>query len=142
MGRFMGRPGRSFMFRLYDVSLAADANWHVVIGLSARLPHKLDHMDDKLFRFCMCARLFIHKASVDEVGPRYVVFTILRVYGIWGRDWKSLILVAPLALARPLLGIVRLQRSLFRLRFADKEGRFKLLKNGLSARLRPSVSRS
>ncbi|TFK90250.1 hypothetical protein K466DRAFT_597097 [Polyporus arcularius HHB13444] len=30
-------------------------------------------------------------------------FTILRVYGVWGRDWKPLLLVIPLTLVKPAL---------------------------------------
>ncbi|KAI0752826.1 hypothetical protein C8Q80DRAFT_1118138 [Daedaleopsis nitida] len=33
----------------------------------------------------------------------FTAFTILRVYGVWGRDWKPLLLVVPLALVKPIL---------------------------------------
>ncbi|KAI1790336.1 hypothetical protein LXA43DRAFT_510697 [Ganoderma leucocontextum] len=35
----------------------------------------------------------------------FAAFTILRVYAVWGRDWKPLLVVIPLSLARPLLFI-------------------------------------
>ncbi|KAI0653338.1 hypothetical protein C8Q70DRAFT_937757 [Cubamyces menziesii] len=34
-------------------------------------------------------------------------FTCLRIYAIWGRDWKALIFVLPLALFKPILGIYK-----------------------------------
>ena len=34
-------------------------------------------------------------------------FTAIRVYGVWGRDWRPLVVVLPLALARPAYTIVR-----------------------------------
>ncbi|RDX48618.1 hypothetical protein OH76DRAFT_1483717 [Lentinus brumalis] len=36
----------------------------------------------------------------------FASFTILRVFGVWGRDWKPLLLVIPLTLVRPALYIV------------------------------------
>ncbi|RPD57834.1 hypothetical protein L226DRAFT_540198 [Lentinus tigrinus ALCF2SS1-7] len=36
----------------------------------------------------------------------FASFTILRVYGVWGRDWKPLVIVVPLTLVRPALYIV------------------------------------
>ncbi|KAI0351958.1 hypothetical protein OH77DRAFT_1498209 [Trametes cingulata] len=33
----------------------------------------------------------------------FTAFTTLRVYGVWGRDWKPLLIVLPLSLVRPIL---------------------------------------
>ncbi|EJF60686.1 hypothetical protein DICSQDRAFT_137227 [Dichomitus squalens LYAD-421 SS1] len=35
----------------------------------------------------------------------FAAFTTLRVYAVWGRDWKPLLLVVPLTLAKPVLQI-------------------------------------
>ncbi|KAI0653343.1 hypothetical protein C8Q70DRAFT_1036878 [Cubamyces menziesii] len=32
-------------------------------------------------------------------------FTCLRVYGIWGKDWKPLLIVVPLALVKPFVSL-------------------------------------
>ncbi|RPD57853.1 hypothetical protein L227DRAFT_577549 [Lentinus tigrinus ALCF2SS1-6] len=36
----------------------------------------------------------------------FAAFTILRVYAVWGRDWKPLVVVVPLSVARPVLFVV------------------------------------
>ncbi|KAI9059899.1 hypothetical protein FKP32DRAFT_1579041 [Trametes sanguinea] len=36
----------------------------------------------------------------------FSVFTCLRIYGVWGRDWKPLLLVLPLTLVKPIAGII------------------------------------
>ncbi|KAI0701015.1 hypothetical protein C8T65DRAFT_579979 [Cerioporus squamosus] len=36
----------------------------------------------------------------------FAAFTIIRVYAVWGRDWKPLVVVIPLSMARPILFIV------------------------------------
>ncbi|KAM5537914.1 hypothetical protein V8D89_008390 [Ganoderma adspersum] len=33
----------------------------------------------------------------------FAAFTVIRVYAVWGRDWKPLLAVLPLSLARPIL---------------------------------------
>ncbi|PIL33714.1 hypothetical protein GSI_04339 [Ganoderma sinense ZZ0214-1] len=33
----------------------------------------------------------------------FAAFTVIRVYAVWGRDWKPLLVVIPLSLARPVL---------------------------------------
>ncbi|KAI0740828.1 hypothetical protein C8Q76DRAFT_689554 [Earliella scabrosa] len=33
----------------------------------------------------------------------FAAFTILRVYGVWGRDWKPLLLIIPLTLIKPII---------------------------------------
>ncbi|TBU37654.1 hypothetical protein BD309DRAFT_973604 [Dichomitus squalens] len=35
----------------------------------------------------------------------FAAFTIIRVYAVWGRDWKPLLVVIPLSMARPLFFI-------------------------------------
>ncbi|KAI0653346.1 hypothetical protein C8Q70DRAFT_1036957 [Cubamyces menziesii] len=35
----------------------------------------------------------------------FSVFVCLRIYGIWGREWKPLLIVLPLCLVKPILGI-------------------------------------
>ena len=37
---------------------------------------------------------------------RYTAFTCLRVYGIWGKDWKPLLIVVPLAIVKPFVSLV------------------------------------
>ncbi|KAI0700995.1 hypothetical protein C8T65DRAFT_559598, partial [Cerioporus squamosus] len=61
--------------------------------------------DESLFQ--TCGRI----DRVDDVLTiinyfAFASFTILRVYGVWGRDWKPLLLVIPLTLVRPALYIV------------------------------------
>ena len=41
--------------------------------------------------------------SSNDIGE---AFTSLRVYGVWGRDWKPLLAVVPLTLIKPALIIV------------------------------------
>ena len=36
----------------------------------------------------------------------FSLFTCLRVYAMWGCDWKPMLVVAPLALAKPILYMV------------------------------------
>ena len=43
-------------------------------------------------------------SSTDDCSE---AFTSLRVYGVWGRDWKPLLAVVPLTLIKPALIIVR-----------------------------------
>ena len=42
-------------------------------------------------------------SSTDDCSE---AFTSLRVYGVWGRDWKPLLAVVPLTLIKPALIIV------------------------------------
>ena len=53
------------------------------------------------------------RLCLKEIGARFEqfvsAFTVLRVYAIWERDWRPLIVVVPLSLARPLLFIVSCQ---------------------------------
>ena len=36
----------------------------------------------------------------------FAAFAVLRVYGVWDRDWKPLIILVPLALVKPIGTIV------------------------------------
>ncbi|KAI8971010.1 hypothetical protein BD414DRAFT_501370 [Trametes punicea] len=36
----------------------------------------------------------------------FAAFTCLRIYAVWGRDWKPLLIVAPLTLVRPISGLI------------------------------------
>ncbi|KAI0827781.1 hypothetical protein BC628DRAFT_1502229 [Trametes gibbosa] len=49
---------------------------------------RITHTDDAL--------LFINYLS-------FAAFTTLRVYGVWGKDWRPLLLVLPLSLIKPLV---------------------------------------
>ncbi|KAI0325849.1 hypothetical protein GY45DRAFT_177285 [Cubamyces sp. BRFM 1775] len=40
----------------------------------------------------------------------FSAFACLRLYGVWGRDWKPLIVVLPLTLVQPILGIYEAAR--------------------------------
>ena len=41
----------------------------------------------------------------------FKAFTTLRIYGMSGRSWRVLVVVAPLALIRPVLTVVRRQHT-------------------------------
>ncbi|KAH9851145.1 hypothetical protein C2E23DRAFT_733545, partial [Lenzites betulinus] len=47
-----------------------------------------------------------HYFAMCSPCDRLSAFTSLRVYGVWGRDWRPLLLVLPLSLIRPLVIMV------------------------------------
>ena len=62
---------------------------------------------------------------------RCLSLACLRVYGVWGCDWKPLIVVAPLALVRPILSTVS-ERNRYPLSYDQVWDRYSTHSMGLS----------
>ncbi|OSC97583.1 hypothetical protein PYCCODRAFT_1471755 [Trametes coccinea BRFM310] len=62
-----------------------------VLEVLVRLCGGITHTDDVL--------LFLNYLA-------FSAFTCLRIYGVWGRDWKPLLFVLPLTLVKPIAGII------------------------------------
>ncbi|KAH9849067.1 hypothetical protein C2E23DRAFT_906155 [Lenzites betulinus] len=87
--------GATFVYLFMRYSAVFDRIFFVLEVLvwnsSDKVCGYITHTDDAL--------LFINYMSL-------AAFTSLRVYGVWGRDWRPLLLVLPLSLTKPLVVMV------------------------------------
>ena len=60
----------------------------------------------------MCAGIIYMDEALVIISYLGFSLFVIQIYTVWDRDWKSLAVVAPIALVKPIIIIVRMCHSL------------------------------